>query len=298
MTAHPIKEKLVSYGDVGATLWLDDSRDALARVKTASVDLIVSSPPYFIGKSYDESKSLSEFIDLHNTIFPELTRVLKPGGSICWQVGHHYENGRLTPLDAVVYSISLSQKDLVLRNRIIWTFGHGLHATRRFSGRHETILWYSKGTNYFFDLDAVRVPQTYPGKKSYKGKNSGNFSGNPNGKNPSDVWDIPNVKSRHPEKTTHPCQYPVALAGRLVRALAPPGGMVLDPFMGVGTTGVAALCEGRSFLGIEMATEYVNLAEQRLLALTRGELVMRSDAPPRTPRPTEAVAIRPSHFVG
>src|ERR1041384_3300304 len=91
-------------------------------------------------------------------------------------------------------------------------------------------LRYSKGRRYRFDLNAVRVPQKYPGKKHYKGPKKGKLSGNPKGKNPSDVWEIPNVKSRHVEKTKHPCQFPVALVQRLVRALTLPGSLVVDPF--------------------------------------------------------------------
>ena len=115
-------------------------------------------------------------------------------------------------LDIFYYQI-FKKYNLFLRNRIIWHFGHGLHASKRFSGRYETILWFTKSKDYIFNLDAVRVPAKYPGKRHYKGKNKGKLSGNPKGKNPSDlweiaidewakeVWEIPNVKSNHPEKT-------------------------------------------------------------------------------------------------
>jgi len=117
------------------------------------------------------------------------------------------------------------------------------------------------------------------------------------GKNPGDVWDIPNVKAKHPEKTTHPCQFPVALAQRLVRSLTEPGQLVLDPFMGSGSTGVAAVQNQRNFIGGDVLEHYVQIAFDRLTALGAGELKVRDDVPPRTPIPGEAVAIRPAHFL-
>jgi adenine-specific DNA-methyltransferase len=199
-------------------------QDALLFLSTlpdASVDLAVSSPPYFIGKEYDTSCSPADFAAMHERLARELSRVVKAGGSICWQVGSHVYDNVVIPLDAIVYSAFSKDGQLKLRNRIVWTFGHGAHSARRFSGRHETILWFTKGDDYHFDLDAVRVPQKYPGKKHYKGPKHGKLSGNPLGKNPGDVWDIPNVKAGHVEKTEHPSQFPVALAQRLVRALCP-----------------------------------------------------------------------------
>ncbi|MCL0184432.1 site-specific DNA-methyltransferase, partial [Klebsiella pneumoniae] len=111
-----------------------------------------------------------------------------------------------------------------------------------------------------FNLDEVRIPQKYPGKRSYKGPNKGQLSGNPIGKNPSDVWDIPNVKANHIEKTIHPCQFPVTIPQRLIKALTNKNGLVLDPFMGSGTTEVAALVEGRRFVGSEIQKSYFDIS--------------------------------------
>src|SRR5271155_3291541 len=77
------------------------------------------------------------------------------GGSICWQVGHHVSKNVEIPLDALIYGIFAKSESLKLRNRIVWTFGHGEHCRRRFSGRHETVLWFTKGDGYHFDLDAI-----------------------------------------------------------------------------------------------------------------------------------------------
>lgn len=193
----------------------------------------------------------------------ECVRVLKPNGSIAFQLGNYVDKGRVIPLDCLLFDKFFSS-GLIPRNRIIWTFGHGLHCKNRFSGRHETILWFTKSDKYTFNLDPVRVPQKYPAKKHYKGEKKGQLSGNPLGKNPSDVWEITNVKNNHPEKTEHPCQYPIDLVNRLVLAMSNEGGIVLDPFMGSGTTAVAARNNNRQFIGFEIEQKYVEIANRRL----------------------------------
>jgi len=252
-----------------------------------------------MGKEYDKSISIKDFVADHERLAPLLVRALKDGGSLCWQIGHHVQDGVVVPLDALVYPIFAAQGGLLLRNRIVWTFGHGVHATRRFSGRHETILWFTKGQEYEFNLDAVRVAQKYPGKRHYKGPKKGEWSGNPLGKNPSDVWEIPNVKSRHIEKTNHPCQFPVALVQRLIRALATPGGLVVDPFMGSGTSALAAALENRRFAGCDVEKSYVVAARKRIAHLKAGLATYRPlERPIYEPSGNEAVAKRPPHFVG
>jgi adenine-specific DNA-methyltransferase len=276
---------------------LQDAFEFLTKLEPNSADLIVSSPPYCMGKEYDTSGSIEDFEFDHHRLAPLLVRALKPGGSVCWQVGHHVRDGVVVPLDALVYLAFSKQKKLLLRNRIVWTFGHGLHAKRRFSGRHETVLWFTKGRRYRFGLNAIRVPQKYPGKRYYKGEKSGEWSGNPKGKNPSDVWDIPNVKSRHVEKTTHPCQFPVALVQRLIRALVKPGGLVVDPFMGSGTSAVAAALEGCRFSGCDVEKAYLSIAKDRLAQVKKGKPKFRPlERPIYQPNGREAVAKRPPHF--
>ena len=243
---------LVSHNDVSASVFQRDALDHLATLRDGSVDLFVTSPPYCIGKAYESAKSTDDFVRELDRVFDEALRVVKVGGSFCWQVGSHVTSNETVPLDFLIYEKSRQLQDLHLRNRIIWHFGHGIHANRRLSGRYETILWYTKGDDYFFDLDQIRVEQKYPGKRHYKGPKKGDYSGNPRGKNPSDVWDIPNVKANHVEKTEHPCQFPVALVGRLIKGMCPQGGLVCDPYSGTGSTAVAALLEGRNFSGSEI----------------------------------------------
>lgn len=276
--------------------------DLLKKLPDECVDLIITSPPYCMGKAYEDSQdNVETFKKLHTDIFNELYRVVKIGGNICWQVGYHVSDKCVVPLDYLVYSIFTSTSaelahPLILRNRIIWTFGHGLNSTNRFSGRHETILWFSKGKPSQFNLDKVRVPQKYPGKRAYKGSHKGELSGNPLGKNPSDVWDIPNVKAMHVEKTIHPCQFPVAIPQRLIKALTPERGLILDPFMGSGTSGVAAIIENRRFVGAEIMPDYYAVAIERITAAANGTAKIREDKPVLIPNKNSAVARLPDEF--
>lgn len=251
-----------------------DNLDFMRAQKKASMHLIVTSPPYNIGKPYEKRTSLDFYIENQAATISEAVRLLHPKGSICWQVGNHVDDGEIFPLDIILYRI-FKDHGLRLRNRIVWTFGHGLHCQKRFSGRHETILWFTKDGDYTFNLDPIRIPSKYPGKKHFKGPNKGQFSGNPLGKNPSDVWDIPNVKSNHVEKTDHPCQFPVGLVERLVLGLTNPGDNVLDPYLGVGSSAIAALKNGRNAYGCDITEEYVNIALDRITQLETGTLRTR-----------------------
>lgn len=288
---------LVADKEVKARLFNGDCLELLRALPDNSIDLVVTSPPYCMNKEYEEGNDISAFTEAHKLILPEVIRVTKPGGSICWQVGAHVSAGEVMPLDYLVHDLMRDNKSVQLRNRIVWTFGHGLHCTNRFSGRHEVVMWYTKGDDYYFDLDAVRVPQKYPGKLANRGPNKGLPSGNPNGKNPSDIWEIPNVKSNHVEKTDHPCQYPVALVTRLVRALCPKEGVVLDIFAGVASAGVAAILENRRFLGSEINSNYTAISEKRLQEAMSGTAKIRPlEREIYTPRPNEKVSQRPEHF--
>lgn len=263
--------------DADYAIWEGDVEAMLRDLPVEPLfDLVVTSPPYNIGKEYEEVLSLDDYIDQQNRIIQAIAPLVKETGSICWQVGNHIDKrgGFINPLDILIHPIfqSLGFK---LRNRIIWKFGHGLHSRRRFSGRYESILWYTKTDDYIFNLDDVRVPSKYPGKRHYKGPNKGEYSSHPQGKNPEDVWDIPNVKSNHVEKTAHPCQFPVGLIERLVLALTNPGNMVFDPFSGVASAGVAAAIHGRRFWGAEVAKSYVKVGRQRVRDALNGEAVYR-----------------------
>lgn len=292
-------EFVAALGDTNnaSVLFHGGCEKMLPLVPKASVQLVLSSPPYCMGKEYENSHDLKAFEASHKAVLPALIDTLRDGGSLCWQVGFHVKHGIVTPLDFLVYDLMRAHPNMHLRNRIVWTFGHGLHCSNRFSGRHETVLWFTKGKKYDFDLDAIRVAQKYPGKLHAKGVSKGQPSGNPLGKNPGDVWDIPNVKANHVEKTEHPCQFPVGLAHRLVRALSKRGDTVLDPFAGVASTGVAALMEGRRFVGAEPVAQYVTQGMKRLRGSIDGTTAFRpAEQVIHSPKSTDKVATRPAEF--
>lgn len=299
---------------VGA-IYQGDALKLLDQIPDQSVSLILSSPPYNIGKSYERGmfKSFEAYRVWMDKFVGKLLNKVKPSGHICWQVGNYVRDGALTPLDYLFFPM-FEKRGCLLRNRIIWRYNFGLHAQRRFSGRYETLLWFSRSADYEFNLDPIRVPQLYPGKRHSKGKGerAGQPSGNPLGKNPSDfwefdpsvafdgkpVWDIPNVKANHPEKTDHPCQFPNELADRCILAMTSENDLVLDPFAGAGTTVVCA--EGRSRVGIgfELDASYAEQANQRLLLARQGQLPIRhSGAGPRQPQSGERVATIPDEWL-
>ena len=260
--------------DNHVTVACEDNLVFMKRIHDSQMKLVITSPPYNLDKDYEDKASLDDYLEMQARVIEECVRVLHPQGSLCWQVGNYVNNGEIIPLDAVLFPIFRSH-GLKLRNRIVWHFGHGLHSTRRLSGRYETINWWTKNDDYTWNLDPIRVPSKYPGKRHFKGPNIGQLSGNPKGKNPSDVWGFPNVKNNHPEKTIHPCQFPVELVERLVLSMTNEGDTIFDPYMGVGSAVIAALMHGRDAYGCDILPEYVGIARQRIRQLYEGTLRTR-----------------------
>jgi adenine-specific DNA-methyltransferase len=279
-----------------ATIYFGDRLELLRQIPGGAARLIVTSPPYNIGKEYERRTGLDTYLRGQEETLKEAVRVLARNGSLCWQVGNHIDGGEVYPLDTLIYPIC-KRLGLMLRNRIVWHFEHGLNASRRFSGRYETILWFTKSDNYVFNLDPVRVPQKYPGKKYFKGPKAGEYSSNPLGKNPGDLWVIPNVKHNHIEKTFHPCQFPVELIERLVLAMTNEGDLVIDPYMGVGSTLCAAALHNRRSAGSDVVWEYLTLAKERVSQALAGTLRTRPmDRPVYEPDARTKVAQRPTIF--
>lgn len=286
------------------------SEDILRACPADFARLIITSPPYNVGKEYEKVTDLDKYFERLTPIIDELIRVLAPNGSLCWQVGNFVDKSEVFPLDIHFYPI-FKKHGLKLRNRIIWYFDHGLHASKRLSGRYETLLWFTKSDDYVFNLDSIRVPSKYPGKRNYKaGPDYGKPSGNPLGKNPSDIWkvmvndwetllwNIPNVKANHPEKTIHPCQFPIELVERCVLALTNKGDFVLDPFSGVGSAMLAALKNGRRAMGCEKEKTYLDEARKRILQLENGTLPYRQlGKPVHVPTGKEKVSQVPEEWL-
>ncbi|MBF2761365.1 MAG: site-specific DNA-methyltransferase [Ectothiorhodospiraceae bacterium AqS1] len=275
-----------------------DNLDFMSRMDDGSFNLIVTSPPYNIGKAYERKESLDNYLEAQKRVIDECVRLLHEEGSLCWQVGNCIDNGEIAPLDILLYPF-FRDAGLKLRNRIIWHFGHGLHCSKRLSGRYETINWWTKGDKYTWNLDPIRVPAKYPGKRHFKGPRAGQLSGNPKGKNPSDVWEFPNVKNNHPEKTSHPCQFPVELVERLVLSMTNEGDSVFDPYIGVGSTAIAALMHGRSAYGCDIERKYIDIALDRIGLLQQGELTTRPMGKPiyDPTRPRGGHECKPPHDI-
>lgn len=295
--------------DADAVIAPGDCLETLSRLPGEFAKLIITSPPYNLGKAYEKATELDRYLDALRPVADELARILSSEGSLCWQVGNYVEKGEVFPLDVFYYRL-FKERGFKLRNRIIWHFEHGLHASKRFSGRYETLLWFTKGDVYTFNLDPVRVPSKYPGKTHFKGEKKGRPSGNPLGKNPSDIWriivqdfetalwEIPNVKANHPEKTIHPCQFPIELVERCVLALTDEGDWVLDPFSGVGSALLAALKNKRRAFGCEKEEEYVQIARRRIADLASGKLrYRRLGKPVHQPTGREKVAQVPLEWL-
>ena len=292
-----IKKSKTFKKDSDFVLLEGDCYNNIKKLPKNSVKLIITSPPYNLNKEYEDKDTLENYLYKIKPIIKEFKRVLKEDGSICWQVGNYVNKSEIFPLDIFYYNL-FKEEGYKLRNRIIWHFNHGLHGSKRLSGRYETMLWFTKSDNYTFNLDDIRVPSKYPGKTNYKkmklvkgklvkDKNYGKLSGNPLGKNPSDYWEImtkewelgfweiPNVKANHPEKTLHPCQFPIELVERCVFAFTNEKDVVLDPFSGVGSSMLAAIKNDRVGIGCELDKGYIKIAYEKISLLEEGDLPYR-----------------------
>lgn len=289
-----------------------DAQNFCRAIDDGSIKLLITSPPYNIGKAYETRVGIEQYLEKMSPLLDEFYRIIADDGSLCWQVGNYVDDGEVFPLDIFYYPL-FKRRGFRLRNRIVWHFGHGLHCSKRFSGRYETLLWFTKSDEYTFNLDAVRVPSKYPGKRHFKGSKRGQLSGNPLGKNPSDVWEmtverliddwdcglweIPNVKANHIEKVAHPCQYPVELVERCVLALTEPGDIVFDPFAGVASTLIGALKNDRRAYGSELEAEYVAIGRRRIEMLRADRLQTRPIyRQVYEPKPTDKLARRPPEW--
>src|SRR5712692_1832798 len=153
MTISPLFQSTSDFSPVGImdsysesniiTLHHGDSRTFLQTIPDGAISLVITSPPYNIGKSYERKQDIQTYLAEQEVVICEVVRILDQRGSICWQTGNYVDEGEVFPLDVFYYHV-FKKYGLKLRNRIIWHFEHGLHASKRFSGRYETILWFTK----------------------------------------------------------------------------------------------------------------------------------------------------------
>ncbi len=227
-----------------------DAATEMARLRTESVDLIIADPPYNLGKNYGNNidlKTARDYRSFTAAWLRESVRILKPGGSLYCFMGVRFI--------ARLYLMLEEEFSLTPQGWITWHYTQGMGRKRGFSPRHEDILWFSKGPDACFNLDDVRVPQKYFRKRN-----------NMAGANPGDVWQFSHVHYCAAERLPHPTQKPEALLERIVRASSCPGDLVLDPFLGSGTTARVASVLGRSSIGIDINPDYIDMAKARLAA--------------------------------
>jgi adenine-specific DNA-methyltransferase len=252
-SAEPDWEEGIAVGDCLAIL---------PTLRAGSVDLVLTSPPYNLGKPFEPRRTVEEYVAWCQGWLHEIIRVVAPTGSVWLNLGYLNAGaaGRCVP---IAYLLWPYLTPLHLVQQVIWTQPNGPTAKRRLSPRHETLLWLVRDPrSYTFNLDAIRDPDVlYP-----HSKRNGRSRVNPLGKNPSDVWPIRRVQAGRPspERTDHPAQMPLELARRIVLASTNAGDLCLDPLSGVGTSLVAGRELGRRAIGIEQRADYAAIARDRL----------------------------------
>lgn len=225
--------------------------DAVAVMKTLpsnTVDLIVADPPYNLGKDYGNNMdriAWHEYEDFTVQWLTEAVRVLKPTGSIYVFMGVRFISS--------LFLILENRFQLVFNGWITWHYTQGMGRKLGFSPRHEDILYFTKSEKFIFNIDNVRIPQKY-----YRKRN------NMSGANPGDVWQFSHVHYCNPERQAHPTQKPEALLERIILASSNEQDIVLDPFVGSGTTCRVANLLGRRWIGIEINPDYVSMSAERL----------------------------------
>lgn len=234
----------------------EDCREVLKRLRAEGrkFALVVTSPPYNAGKDYEDALSIDEYKDFARSWAEIIPDILAPNGSFWLNVGYIKTGAnQALPLTYIYYPI-LSGLPLV--QEIVWHYEGGMTYGKRFAHRTERWMWFSKNPEGAkFNLDDVRDPALNRGIDSRNNKK---------GKNPTDYWYFDRVTNNSQSKTVHPCQFPVAMIERIVRACSDRGDSVLDPFMGSGSVGVAAKLLDRNFVGIELDKTYYEMAKQRI----------------------------------
>jgi len=251
------------YESNGVAIYNRDCIDGMNAIAPGMIDLTVTSPPYNIGKEYESSLALRDYINWSADWIKSVHRVTRPDGSFWLNLGYISMEGRARaiPLPYLLWE----RIPFYLMQEIVWHYGAGVAARQAFSPRNEKFLWYVKSPEaYSFNLDQIRDPDVkYPNQKK-----NGRLKCNPLGKNPSDVWIIPKVTSganrSSKERTAHPAQFPVAVIERIILASSEPGDVILDPFMGSGTTALVASKLGRRVIGFELSSRYMEVVIGRL----------------------------------
>lgn len=224
-----------------------DAVGLMNKLPDESIDLIATDPPYNLKKDYGNSidhKEWNEYERFTQAWIKQAVRILKPTGSIYVFMGVRFIARLFTAME---------EKHLLFNGWITWHYTQGMGRKKGFSPRHEDILYFTKTDDYIFNLDEVRIPQKYFRKRN-----------NMEGANPGDVWQFSHVHYSNPERQPHPTQKPSALMERIIKASSNPGDVVLDPFVGSGTTCAVANALGRQWIGFDLNPDYIEMSQKRI----------------------------------
>jgi adenine-specific DNA-methyltransferase len=257
-----------AFGDDRYAIFCGDCRDLMQRIPDASIPLTITSPPYNIGKEYEQPLPLEEYLRWSERWIGDVHRITAEAGAFWLNLGYVSmpDRAKAIPLPYLLWD----RIPFYLLQEVVWHYKAGVAARKSFSPRNEKFLWYVKDReNYTFHLDAVRDPDVkYPNQKK-----NGKLKCNQLGKNPGDVWHFAKVTSgadrSSKERTPHPAQFPLAVIDRIIKACSNPDEVILDPFLGSGTTIESALRAGRCAIGFELNEQYVDVAAQRIARVAR-----------------------------
>ncbi len=263
----------------------EDAVSGLVRVPDGSIDLILADPPYSLGKDYGNNSDKQEssvYLKWMERWIDAALPKLKANGSL-----YIFLTWRYSPEIFVM----LKQR-MIMMNEIIWdrrvpSMGGSV---RSFTSVHDTIGFFVSTKDYHFDLDSVRIPYDAETKKARSRSIFVGAKWLEIGYNPKDLWSVARLHKEHPERADHPTQKPLEIVERMVNASCPPGGIILDPFMGSGTTAVAAQRCGRNFVGFELNPAYCETIARRL-ASPNAQMTIHNN------QPTEPIRSKPTEII-
>jgi len=259
------------------TVFNEDALDGFKRLPDASIDLIIADPPYSLGKDYgnesDKLKAADYLQWTQNWIDAALPK-LKPAGSL-----YIFLTWRFSPEIFVMLKKRMQMMNEIIWDRRVPSMGGSV---RSFTSVHDTIGFFVNSKGYYFDLDSVRIPYDAETKKARSRSIFVGAKWLEIGYNPKDLWSVSRIHKENPERADHPTQKPLEIIDRMIKASCPPDGIILDPFMGSGTTAVSAKRCGRHFVGFELNPNYCEIIKHRLAS-------SEADLKPNNNQPTEPV---------
>lgn len=259
------------------TLICGDAASIMGHLPDSSIALLIADPPYNLGKDYgnnQDARGWQEYEAFSRQWLAEAVRLLRPDGSLYVFMGVQFI--------ARLFLLLQEELGLHFNGWITWHYTQGMGRKSGFSPRHEDILYFTRSEKFTFNLDAVRIPQKY-----YRQRN------NMTGANPGDVWHFSHVHYSNPEREPHPTQKPEALLERIIKASSNPGDLVLDPFVGSGTTCRVAQALGRRWIGIDINPDYITMSQRRVAAAFDGfdSIDLRANRVPQNLPKTDALSI-------